>query len=157
MGGLHAGSRAPELKADVWVQGEAPEPTELEGEVYVVVAWATWCLPCYQEAPHLVDVHETFKDENVRFFGLTNAPPEAEEQISAWLEDRRIPWPNGFGSAAATTLREYEADYIPGMWIIGRDGKVWWNRGMSERESLEKALRRTLEESQQAAAASPAS
>jgi thiol-disulfide isomerase/thioredoxin len=146
-GGLAPGQPAPELAADIWVRGEAPGPAKLEGEVYVVIAWATWCLPCYQEAPHLVEVHKQFKKEGVRFFGLTKAYAEDKEQIVAWLDARDVTWPNGFGTKAATTLEQYQADYIPGIWVIGRDGKVWWNRGMAERESLEEALRRTLDES----------
>lgn len=152
--GLAVGSPAPELLADAWVQGEAPKPDELAGEVYVVVAWATWCLPCYQEAPHLVEVQEQFQDE-ARFFGLTAASPDAEADILEWLDETGITWPNGFGMQAVTTLEQYQADYIPAIWVIGRDGKVWWNRGMSERESLEEALRRTLAESQWVAEASP--
>lgn len=144
-GGLAAGQPAPELAADVWVQGKAPDPSELEGEVYVVVAWATWCYPCYREAPHLVEVHNQFKAEGVRFFGLTREPPEVRQQIMEWLDDRDVTWP--IGIAADSTLEQYRADYIPGIWVIGRDGKVWWNRGMSRNESLEEALRRTLDNS----------
>lgn len=155
--GLAVGSPAPELLADVWVQGEAPDPADLEGEVYVVVAWATWCLPCYYEAPHLVEVHEKFEAKHVRFFGLTAASPQAESDVAKWLRDTGITWPNGFGMQAATTLEQYQADYIPAVWVIGRDGKVWWNRGMCERESLEDALRRTLDESRMVAETSPAS
>lgn len=146
-GGLAAGQPAPELAADDWVLGEAPDPSELEGEVYVVVGWATWCNPCYQEAPHLVKVHEQFHDEGVRFFGLTGEPPELQEKIVAWLNGRGVTWPNGFGRQAAETLMKFQAEYIPGLWVIGRDGKVWWNIGMEESESLEEALRRTLDES----------
>lgn len=145
--GLAPGQPAPELAADIWVKGEAPDPAELEGEVYVVVAWATWCGPCAYEAPHLVEVHRKFKREGVRFFGLTGAFPEEKEEIVGWLDKRDITWPNGFGMKAVTTLDQYKADYIPGTWVIGRDGKVWWNLGMEENESLEEALRRTLDQS----------
>ena len=145
--GLAVGQTAPELAADVWVLGEAPDPASLEGEVYVVVAWATWCLPCFQEAPQLVEVQEQFQNEEVRFFGLTAAPPDAEGPILDWLQKTGITWPNGFGMRAVTTLQQYKAEFIPAMWVIGRDGKVWWNRGLSEQESMEEALRRTLDES----------
>ena len=73
------------------------------------------------------------------------------------VDDTGITWPNGFGLQAVTTLDQYQADYIPALWVIGRDGNVWWNRGMSERESLEEALRRTLDESKIVAEASPSS
>jgi thiol-disulfide isomerase/thioredoxin len=147
IGGLSVGEPAPELVADVWVKGNAPDPAALDGEVYVVVAWATWCYPCYLEAPHLVKVHEQFKEKGVRFFGLTKAYPEDKEPIVSWLNDADITWPNGFGLKAVATLDKYQANAIPAIWVIGRDGKVWWNRGMSDSESLEEALRRTLKKS----------
>ena len=155
-GGLEVGKQAPELKADYWVKGEAPTPDDLQGEVYVVVAWATWCLPCYQTAPELVKIEEKFSSEGVRFFGITAAGPQQENDILEWLDDRKITWPNGFGVSAVNTLIEFDGEAIPAMWIIGRDGKVWWNRGMIEQESMEDALRRTLAESRPVLDADPA-
>lgn len=146
-GGLAIGKAAPELYADVWVKGEGPDQTELAGEVYVVVAWATWCLPCYESAPELVEAHEKFASDGVRFFGLTAAGRQDEQKIIEWLDDRKITWPNGFGMNAVQTLIAFEGDYLPGLWVIGRDGKVWWNRSMIDDESLEEALTRTLTES----------
>jgi len=129
-GGLAVGAEAPVIQADFWVQGEAPDSEELQGEVYVVVAWATWCLPCYEAAPELVELQQKFASDGVQFFGLTAAGPQDKENILAWLDDRKVTWPNGFGQAAVDTLIAFEGDYLPGLWVVGRDGKVWWNRGM---------------------------
>ncbi|MDG2391486.1 MAG: TlpA disulfide reductase family protein [Planctomycetaceae bacterium] len=154
-GGLEIGKEAPELLADIWVKGERPDQNQLEGDVYVVVAWATWCLPCYEAAPELVETQEKFATEGVRFFGLTAAGPQDEQKIVEWLDDRKITWPNGFGMSAVDTLMAFEGNYLPGLWVIGRDGKVWWNRSMIDDESLEEALSRTLAESK-ATVSSPA-
>lgn len=155
-GGLEVGKEAPELKADIWVKGDAPSPEELEGEVYVVVAWATWCLPCSQTAPDLVKLEQKFSSEGVRFFGITAAGPQQEADILEWLDVREITWPNGFGASAVDTLIAFDGEAIPAMWIIGRDGKVWWNRGMTEQESMAEALERTLAESKPATDSVPA-
>lgn len=100
----------------------------------------TSLLPSWSK--HTRSLHPT---ESV--FGLTAAGPQDEQKIIEWLDDRKITWPNGFGMNAVQTLIAFEGDYLPGLWVIGRDGKVWWNRSMIDDESLEEALTRTLTES----------
>jgi thiol-disulfide isomerase/thioredoxin len=143
-GGLAVGQPAPAIEASFWVQGEAPDPDALAGEVQVLVSWATWCEVCYKKAPDLVKVHDQFADRGVHFFGLTAAPEDDRDEILDWLDETRISWPNGFGPQAVETLVAYDSQVIPGIWVIGRDGTVVWNRSREEDETLEQALERAL-------------
>lgn len=143
-GGLDVGEPAPSVRASVWVNGAGPTPEDLQGEVYVVVAWATWCGPCAREAPHLVDVYQQVHDRGVQFYGLASQEEALQPQIEAWLRDFDIPWPNGFGAEALETLRGFEADVIPGVWVVDREGRVVWNLAEEHRESLEEAIDRAL-------------
>ncbi|HSG69746.1 MAG TPA: TlpA disulfide reductase family protein, partial [Planctomycetaceae bacterium] len=118
----------------------------LAGEVRVLIAWATWCVPCSRKAPELVELHNRFADRGVHFFGLTAAPEQYRDLILEWLEARKITWPNGFGEQAIETLLAYESDVIPLIWVIGRDGTVVWNRSLEAEEPLEQAIERALEQ-----------
>ena len=139
-GGLEPGKLAPKLKAEGWLNGDAPIDADLAGKVLVVDAWAYWCGPCMREAPHLVRAYDTYKDRDVVFIGLTSEGSAELDKSRRFLDNVGITWLNGYG--AVETLTEFEAEGIPAVWVIGTDGKVVWNsdsRGSVE-DGIENAL-----------------
>lgn len=142
---LKVGDTAPPIKADGWVNGNPLENGDLEGKVIVVDAWATWCWPCRQQAPHMVETYQQFKDQNVAFIGLTSDGEDLLPEIQQWLKETDITWPNGYG--AIESLIAFKADTIPQVWVIGTDGKVVWNVDSESTESLADGISRALEQS----------
>ncbi len=146
LGGLDVGETAPSIAASHWVNGEPPAADELSGKVHVVVAWATWCAPCYREAPHLIEVYEQVHSLGVEFVGLTSEDESRRERIEKWIEETGIPWPNGYGADADATLQAYRVHAIPMVWVVGKDGRIAWNRSYESSESLQKAIEQALRE-----------
>lgn len=144
MAQLKVGATAPPIQAAGWVNGDPHHNEYLKGKVIVVDAWATWCGPCRREAPHLVEVYQKFKDQNVAFVGLTSDGEDLLPVIKKWLQETGITWPNGYG--AIDSLIAYKAEFIPQVWVIGTDGKVAWNVDSERNESLEAGIARALKE-----------
>lgn len=56
---LRVGDKAPPLFAETWIKGEAVPSFQLN-TVYVVEFWATWCVPCVQQIPHLSELQRKY-------------------------------------------------------------------------------------------------
>lgn len=124
LGGSHSGliavgARAPELTAAQWVGGEAPE---FAGKIVVVDVFATWCGPCVQAMPALIEVHREFDPHGVLFIGLTNEPGDARSEVEAFRERLGIPWTLGIDAGA--TIQKLGVRTIPVLIVIGPDGQV---------------------------------
>jgi thiol-disulfide isomerase/thioredoxin len=113
----------------------------MTGKVRVVIAWATWCGICRHHVPEQKDAYAKFHDRGVEFIGLTDEAGADMSLVESFVNNAGIPWPNGYG--AVETLREYGvADRRPGVWVVGADGIITWNYGMSG--TLEKAIEQAL-------------
>lgn len=62
------------------------------GEKAVLVnIWATWCIPCVEEFPHIVDVQNEFRDDLQVIFISADFPEEIE-RINGFLKDQKVDW-----------------------------------------------------------------
>ena len=124
---LKAGDDAPELTDLEWLQGD-PITEFKEGEVYVLDFWATWCGPCVAGVPHMDELHEKYKSDNVNIVGIAVASSQNNEEfIKERGEGMSYPVahdPTGKTSDAFT--RAAGIGGIPAFIVIDREGKVAW-------------------------------
>ncbi len=63
------GDPAPQFEAELLQGGGTLALDDLEGKPVVVNFWASWCVPCKDEAPMLREAHERYGDE-IAFVGV---------------------------------------------------------------------------------------
>jgi thiol-disulfide isomerase/thioredoxin len=117
------GLTAPPIEAEGWFNGEAPD--DLKGKIIFVDAWAYWCGPCVRKAPKLIKLHDEFAPKGVVFIGLTSEGADSLDKSKRFIEALKIPWVQGYG--AIRTLSRLDANTIPQVWVIDRDGKIVWD------------------------------
>jgi cytochrome c biogenesis protein CcmG, thiol:disulfide interchange protein DsbE len=95
------------------------DPASFEGAVSVVNVWASWCVPCHDEAPLLM---ELARDQRLRVVGI-NYKDDADSA-------RRFlgRYGNPFAAAGADqngrTAIEWGVYGVPETFVIGRDARI---------------------------------
>jgi len=107
------------------IDGKTKKLSDYSGKVLIVDLWATWCGPCRQEIPHLIELAKDYKSKGVEVVGLTNEDPEQfGEMVKDFSKQFKINYPVGFADPQMTVGLMNGRNGIPQTIIIGRDGKV---------------------------------
>ena len=91
-----------------------------QGRPVVVNFWASWCIPCEDEAPVLERVARRYRDR-VAFVGVD--VQDGEENARAFLDRFRITYPNGPDASGAISI-DYGMSGVPESYFINRDGQI---------------------------------
>lgn len=93
---------------------------EHQGKPIVINFWASWCIPCRQEAPILEGLWQEHQDDVV-FVGVDIQ--DGERDSLAYLEEFGVTYPNGLDADGRITV-DYGVIGIPVTFFINRDGMV---------------------------------
>ncbi len=115
------GEVAPTFSLEMLGGGEMALADHLGEDIVILDFWATWCGPCIQAMPALIDVADEYRDRNVVFYAVNQREGDAavEDFIRAREWDLQVPMDRR-GSVAD----QYGVHGIPHTVIIGKDGKV---------------------------------
>ena len=94
----------------------------LRGRVVVLNLWGTWCPPCREEIPDLVDLQERIEPRGATVVGLA-VDSGTPEEIRSFLEDFDVDYPVWRGTTQ-TVVEHYEAVGFPTTLIIDREGVI---------------------------------
>jgi thiol-disulfide isomerase/thioredoxin len=104
------------------LDGNLISSAALRGKVVIVNFWATWCPPCREEIPELVDLQTRYKDQ-LQIIGVSVDEDVPARGVKQFTEKFSINFPVVMASPAL--MREYEgASALPTNFVINRDGRV---------------------------------
>jgi thiol-disulfide isomerase/thioredoxin len=81
--------------------------TTQRGRIVVVDTWATWCLPCMEEFPELVALHEKYAKDGVVCMSVSVDEPEQREFVEDFLNRQRADFAN---------------------YLIADENNAWWDK-----------------------------
>jgi cytochrome c biogenesis protein CcmG, thiol:disulfide interchange protein DsbE len=95
------------------------DPAAFKGKVSIVNVWASWCVPCHDEAPLLT---ELAKDTRVQLIGINykDTADNARRFLGRYGNPFTSVGVDGNGRAAI----EWGVYGVPETFIVGRDGKI---------------------------------
>jgi cytochrome c biogenesis protein CcmG, thiol:disulfide interchange protein DsbE len=122
--GKLGGQMAPDFTLRVLSGGEQGSRLALsdqQGQVVILDFWASWCLPCREQAPILERFIATHKDDKVTVIGVNTA--DAEPAALDFIRTAGISYPTVFDEQGAVA-RAFHAEELPTLVVIDPTGKV---------------------------------
>jgi len=103
------------------VDGTTVASQSFAGKVLVVNAWATWCRPCQQEQPDLVQLADQFAKRGVAFMGINHRDDKAK--AAEWIQKYRVPYPNIYDPSGKMALALTYVG-LPDTYVVDRTGTI---------------------------------
>jgi cytochrome c biogenesis protein CcmG/thiol:disulfide interchange protein DsbE len=127
------------------------DPANFEGKISVVNVWASWCVPCHEEAPLLA---ELARDNRLQLIGINykDAPDNAQRFLDRYGNPFASVGVDGNGRAAI----EWGVYGVPETFIVGRDGKIAYKLvGPITPDNVGSALKAEIDKAVNAASIAP--
>jgi peroxiredoxin len=93
------------------LKGQTISLNNFKGKYVLVDFWASWCGPCRQENPNVVEAYNKFKDKNFTILGVS-----LDQDKNAWLkavEKDKLSWTH------ISDLKQWESPVVPAYGIEG--------------------------------------
>jgi thiol-disulfide isomerase/thioredoxin len=114
---------APEI-AGPTLTGPTVSLADYRGKVVVLNNWASWCLPCNDEAPTLVAAARKYASKDVAFVGLDVSDQDASAR--EFTATYGVPYPSIIDASGRQLARlpGVPPEALPTTLIIDRDGNI---------------------------------
>lgn len=96
---------------------------EYAGRPMVVNFWASWCLPCYQEAPVLQEYWRQYQDSGVLFVGIHTQNRDHHADGLTFLSQFGLSFPNGYDPSSEISI-DWGVYGVPETFFVDADGRV---------------------------------
>jgi peroxiredoxin len=123
---LQSQSGVPQLLSTVFpdAEGQARRLRDWSGQVVVCNFWATWCIPCREEVPLLIDVYDKYRQRGVQVVGIGI---DQHAKIVDFAAKFKITYPLLIGDARALDVMRglgNQAGALPYTVVLDRAGAV---------------------------------
>jgi thiol-disulfide isomerase/thioredoxin len=123
--------------AGTQLDGQPFDLEELKGKVVLVDFWATWCPPCIEELPNLVENYKKYRDRGFEVVGVSlDVDKEALGRFVAGENPTKeeLKWVTLFWSEAGENAvespyenplaKKFGVDGVPSTYLVDQEGKV---------------------------------
>ena len=119
-GETRVGKPAPDVRLNAF-DGSDFTLSEHIGSPIVLNFWASWCLPCRDEAPALKELWNRWHEEGLILIGINSQ--DGYEDALAFLTEYDVPYVNVIDTDGVASI-DYGVVGLPVTMFIGKDGIV---------------------------------
>lgn len=95
-----------------------------QDKVLVLDFYATWCMPCRDSIPHLLDLQKRYGPQGLSIVGLNVGGPDDLYEVPSFAREFKIDYPLGVPEQALTDLLMSDTDAIPQTFVFDRQGHL---------------------------------
>lgn len=128
----------PPLTAVDVMTGQPISTVSLRNKVVLINFWATWCPPCREEIPSLIDLQAKYKDQ-LQIIGVAQDSGSAAD-VKRFMQEHKMNYPSVLSTDAIEKL--FPAVYaLPTTFMLDHDGRIaqkhvgLLNTGLTELET----------------------
>jgi len=110
---------------------------DFSGKVVYLDFWGTWCPPCIEETPHLIELYKRYQDKGFVVVGISLG--ESQRSVENFVKKMKVPYPVLFGDEEVVD-NYHGIAFLPTAFVIDRKGfirrKIFGYRDKEEIEQL---------------------
>jgi len=95
--------------------------SQLKGKVVLLDFWATWCGPCRESIPHLIQLYKSYRESGFELVGM-NVDRGDIETVRRFVKAMDIPYP--IVNPPEDMVRSYRVTGIPATFLIDKEGRI---------------------------------
>lgn len=104
------------------INGKKVSLADLRGKYVYIDVWATWCVPCRGELPHLKKMEETFKGMNIAFVSISC--DKNKEKWESFVKEQQMGGIQLWGDEENDFLRAYRVQTVPRFIMLDPEGRI---------------------------------
>ena len=115
-------SQAPDIKFTI-ADGSSIDLQALRGKPVLVTFWATSCIGCVREMPHLIALYDELADDGLEIIGVA-MPYDPPNQVVKMISERKIPYPIAIDIEGNAVKAFGDVLVTPTSFLIAPDGTI---------------------------------
>ncbi|MFZ7112595.1 MAG: peroxiredoxin family protein [Desulfatiglandales bacterium] len=129
------------------LSGDEISLEKFKGKVVILDFWATWCPPCRQSIPELIELQNRYRDKGLVVLGISM--DDSDQTSNNALQDFKQQYRINYtilrsGERVAHDFFGSEQMAIPTMFVINREGEIAAKHVGYRPGALEKSLKEIL-------------
>jgi DsbE subfamily thiol:disulfide oxidoreductase len=101
--------------------------SDFQGKVVIVNFWATWCPPCVNETPRLVEWQSKYADAGLQVLGVDSLFQDSRDAVDEFVAEYAVTYPVLVDDIGDVT-KQWEARQLPRSFVVDREGIVRYIR-----------------------------